>query len=181
MKINRPLVALLALMATGCVSQTQPQPPRPAPVQGPPAPAPALPSPPPTQAEPPVDWRDAPLTAGEWRYGVEGSATVAVFDAAQGGRLFLFACHRERGTITLMRSGMAQGAVPMSLVTTFGVRPYSLQPTAPQALSLALPARDPALDEVAYSRGRIAIEVNGLPTLYLPARAEIGRVIEDCR
>jgi hypothetical protein len=34
---------------------------------------------------------------------------------------------------------------------------------------------------MAYSRGRFAVEINGLPTLYLPSWAEVGRVIEDCR
>lgn len=183
MKINRPPAALIALTLASCASQPI-APPRPVAQSTPaaaPAPAPApAPLPP---LEPGLDWRDVPLTPGEWRYGTEGSATVAVFEAAQGGRLFLLACHRERGAVTLMRSGAATGAVPMSLVTTFGVRPYSLQPLAPptQALALSLPARDPALDEIAFSRGRIAVEVNGLPTLFMPARAEIGRVIEDCR
>lgn len=92
-------------------------------------------------------------------------------------------CHRERGSLTLTRAGRANGAVPASLMTTSGMRPVTftaISPTDP-TLDLSLPAGDPRLDELAFSRGRIGIELNGLPTLYLPVWAEIGRVIEDCR
>jgi hypothetical protein len=37
------------------------------------------------------------------------------------------------------------------------------------------------LDAIAYSRGRFAIEVNGIRPMAIPNWAEIGRVIEDCR
>jgi hypothetical protein len=71
----------------------------------------------------------------------------------------------------------------MSIVTTYGVRPFPVQPATDGSATLVAShgARDPALDEIAFSRGRIAIEVNGLPTIYLPAWAELGKVIEDCR
>lgn len=42
-------------------------------------------------------------------------------------------------------------------------------------------ARDPLLDAMAFSRGRFAIQSDGLPTLYVPSWPEIGRVLEDCR
>lgn len=40
---------------------------------------------------------------------------------------------------------------------------------------------DPLLDAMALSKGRFAVEVQGLPPLYLPSWAEVSRVIEDCR
>jgi len=54
---------------------------------------------------------------------------------------------------------------------------------APDGGSVAavLPARDPLLDAMAFSKGRFAVEVAGLPTLYLPSWIEVSRVIEDCR
>ena len=52
--------------------------------------------------------------------------------------------------------------------------------TVPMVVA-ALPARDPLLDAIAFSRGRFAVEVAGLQTLYLPSWPEITRVIEDCR
>ena len=44
-----------------------------------------------------------------------------------------------------------------------------------------MPARDPLLDAMAFSKGRFALEVAGLPTLYVPSYPEVTRVIEDCR
>lgn len=131
----------------------------------------------------PADWRDAAPTPGSWSYGPLGTASAAMFLSPMGERLFSLVCHKERGSLLLLRAGAASGSLPMSVLTTSGVRPFTAQPTneGGQALSANLAAGDPVLDEMAFSRGRIAVEVNGLPTLYLPAWAEIGRVIEDCR
>jgi hypothetical protein len=42
-------------------------------------------------------------------------------------------------------------------------------------------ANDAVLDQIAYSRGRFAVEVQGLAPLIVPAWGEVGRVVEDCR
>lgn len=185
MQINRrllvhaaSLVALTALSA--CVSE------RPAPVPPPPAPPPVQkPVLPPAQT---LNWRDVPLTPGNWSYGREGTATVAAFHSPQGQRLFALFCHRERGSLTLSRTGNATSPLPATILTTYASRPVSIVPmgsadagTDSQELTVSLRSADPVLDEMAFSRGRFSLEVNGLPTLYLPAHAEIGRVIEDCR
>ena len=41
-------------------------------------------------------------------------------------------------------------------------------------------ARDPLLDALAFSRGRIGIAVDGVETSY-PSWPEIARVLDDCR
>ncbi len=55
---------------------------------------------------------------------------------------------------------------------TGGALPYIAAEIAP---------RDPILDAVIFSRGRIALEVTGQSPLAIPSWAEIGRVVEDCR
>jgi hypothetical protein len=93
------------------------------------------------------------------------------------------ACNRSAGTISLLRTGTSSVALPMTVATTSETRALSAEP-APQGqpqLVTTLPARDALLDAMAFSRGRFSVEVNGLPTLYLPAWAEVGRVLEDCR
>ena len=45
----------------------------------------------------------------------------------------------------------------------------------------SLAARDPFLDAMAFSRGRFAVAVTGQPNLYLPARPDITRFLEECR
>lgn len=93
------------------------------------------------------------------------------------------ACNRAAGTISLLRTGTSSVALPMTVATTSETRALSAEP-APQGqpqLVTTLAARDALLDAMAFSRGRFSVEVNGLPTLYLPAWAEVGRVLEDCR
>lgn len=97
--------------------------------------------------------------------------------------LFAMTCNRTAGTISLIRTGTSPVGLPMTVATSTETRPLSAEP-APQGqpqLVTSLAARDPLLDAMAFSRGRFSVEVNGLPTLYLPAWAEVGRVIEDCR
>jgi hypothetical protein len=163
----------LALLASACAAPTvvPPAPP-------PPQPRPAPPPPPPPPAPTVKDWRDAPQTTGNWRY----EAGTARFGPGES-TLFAMTCNRAGGTISLIRTGASTVALPMTVATSTQTRPLSAEP-APQGqpyLITALPARDPLLDAMAFSRGRFSVEVNGLPTLYLPAWAEVGRVIEDCR
>jgi hypothetical protein len=154
------------------------------------APPPAVPraasvAPRPLPSAAPVDWRDAPQTPGNWTYRAESDSAAALYGTVGAQPLLVLRCDRTRATVTLLRSGTAPGPVPVSIITTSLLRPLSATP-APAAngtgaLVTTLTARDPVLDAMAYSRGRFAVEINGLPTLYLPSWAEVGRVVEDCR
>lgn len=150
-----------------------------APAPPPPAPAPR-PAPPPVVAPPPPgDWRDAPRTPGDWRYGPTATGSAATF--ADG--LVSLSCNRAGRTVTLARAGNSPAAVPLTVRTTSLERTFNATPVAgaTPALAVSFTANDPLLDAMAFSRGNLAIEVNGLPTLYVPAWSEIGRVVEDCR
>ncbi|WP_131819193.1 hypothetical protein [Sphingomonas jatrophae] len=137
----------------------------------------AAPPPPPVIAAPrpvPVgnDWRDWPLTPGTWRYRA-GSPSVAAFGAE-----FQMRCDPATRTVELARAAPAAGT--MSVTTSQEVR--ALATTAAGGFARAsLNGRDPFLDKMAFSRGRIVIAMTGTARLVLPAWAEIGRVVEDCR
>jgi hypothetical protein len=149
-------------------------------VEPPPAPAPTpRPLPAPPRPQPNVDWRDAPITPGDWRWSIEGGQSVARF---AGGALVL-RCDPGSRAISLQRAGTAPGPVPVTVLTTNGNRPLSATPLAgpPPVLSVNIAARDTLLDAIAFSRGRFAVEMTGLPTLYVPSWPEISRVVEDCR
>lgn len=136
-----------------------------------------------TPALAPANWRDAAPSPGTWSYRQSGAQTAAVFgEPASEPRLSL-TCDRVARTVSLARAGAAQSAMPMTVITTSDTRSLSAQPLAGPLPTLVarFNARDPFLDAIAFSRGRFAVEVNGLPTLYLPAWAEVARVIEDCR
>ena len=172
----------LALAAAGSAAlgscaapQAAPPPPAPRPVavRTPlPVPRPAL-----------ADWRDAPQTAGDWRWSLDAGRSTASFAAAGFTPTVKLICDRGARRVLLMRTGTAAGSVPMALRTTSTLRPLPSDPalSPPGWLAVAIPARDPLLDAMAFSRGRFAVEAAGLETLYLPAWPEISRVIEDCR
>jgi len=166
-------IAPLLLLA-GCI----PAAPRPA---APVAPPPAPPPPPPVAATPAptADWRDVPLTPGAWSYRRDNAATAALFGAAGAAPAFSLQCNRTTHTITLSRPGTAAG--PMTVTTSYGVKSWPATPTPDGRVAVTLTATDPALDQIAFSRGRFAVAGAGLPTLFLPSWAEPARVIEDCR
>lgn len=162
-----PVIALAACVPSTPRPQPQPQPVAPPvqvmpprPVQQPPAPTPN------------VAWIDAPLSAGGWTYRQGGSAAFGL----PGSPTFVIACTGSR--IRLERPG-ASG----NLLT---VRTSSEARNLPAVISSGglvaeLPASDPLLDAIAFSRGRFAVEAAGTARLVIPAWPEAARVVEECR
>lgn len=167
-RLSVSAAALLALAA--CVAPSEPPPPRPAPPVPTPTPTPA-PPPPPASA----DWRDGPLTPGTWTYRAEPGGSVASF-----GTVLTLRCDRARRTVRLSRPAASASPAQVNVRTTSLARTLTLQPTAGE-LSVELPAQDSLIDALGYSRGRFVMEGGGMPTLVVPAWAEILRIAEDCR
>ncbi|WP_010185386.1 hypothetical protein [Sphingomonas sp. PAMC 26605] len=169
------VATLLALAA--CVGPPPPRavaPPvaRPRPTPPPPAPIPV------PQA---ADWRDWPVTPGDWTYRIDGRGSIALFGTAGADALLTLRCDRQTAMIYLSRQG--QASTPLTLRTSTLARSVAVQPTgaAPAYVATALNPRDGLLDAMAFSRGRFIVEQTGMPTLVIPAWAEVGRVTEDCR
>jgi hypothetical protein len=204
MKINRkavlnaPLVTLL-LVSAGCTSsppQRAPAPrgttapaPRPAPLPIPPRPAPPPPAPAPAALPATANWRDLPQTPGQWTYGAQATGSAVRFGQPGAGSLLVLRCDRTRPAIVLQRAGFGSGQVPATITTSAAIRRLTAAPVgdANTVRNAAIPfeitfnVRDPLLDAMAFSRGRFMVEMGGAQTLVLPAWAELGRVIEDCR
>jgi hypothetical protein len=163
--------AVLATLAASCSEKRVIPPPTPQPT-----PRPLPPSPPPPVA---LDWRQAPITPGDWTWSLEGGQSVARF----AGGLLALRCDRAAGAIVLQRAGTVAGPEPMTITTTSSTRTLAAtpQPGPPPTLAVSLTARDPLVDAMIFSRGRFAVEVPGLPPLYVPSWPEVGRVAEDCR
>ncbi|MEE4318104.1 MAG: hypothetical protein V2I74_14095 [Erythrobacter sp.] len=183
MKAALPLLALALAALAGCVPAAK-VPPAPAPVARPaPAPAPAPPAPPVLQAVPNDNWINAAITPGDWRYDVGAAGPLAVFVGAGGKGDFVMTCNRAARTIDLWRAGTNPAPLTMTIRTETATRSLAVvqaEDTNPY-LTASLLASDPLLDAMALSKGRFAIETEGLPPLYLPSWAEVTRVIEDCR
>ena len=176
MRVRRILVLGGAMLAAACVPRSQPPPPQ-QPQQRPEQPRP-VPPPPPA----PQDWRDIPLTPGNWYYRGGGETTRALFGAANSEAQFIVHCDRARRQVSLWREGVP-GAAAMTIRTSSTARnlPGVLQREPLPYLIATVSAGDPILDAMVFSRGRFTVEAAGLPMLVIPAWPEPARVIEDCR
>lgn len=171
----RPFTALSLIAVLAACGSAVPAP-RQQPVTSTPAPRPA-----PVQTAPQRfdNWADAPATQGTWRHRLAGRDSIADFVGTGGQHLFQLTCSADRD-LTLARIGPARSAVAMTIRTRTSERTVSAS-AMENSVVTALPARDPLLGAMAYSRGRFAVEVEGMPTLFLPSWPEVTRVIDDCQ
>lgn len=172
----------IAAVLAGCVAPSvvpQPAGPVPAPTP-PPAPAPRpTPTPPPPPAS--ADWRDWPVTPGNWVYRQDDRGSIALYGRVGADADLTLRCDRGRQRIYLSRRGEGAGALTirtsstlrsLNAVTTGGTPPY---------VAVELMPRDALLDAIAHTRGSFVVETARMAPLVVPAWGEVFRVIEDCR
>ena len=132
------LVFASALAIAGC-SETPRVVPPPAPPPRPvPAPAPA-PAPAPSPVPQGPDWRDWPLTPGDWVYRQDGRGSVAFFGVAGGEAELILRCDAGRGRVVLSRKG--EGVASVTVRTTSTLRQIAVQPLSGAAPRLAAEPR----------------------------------------
>jgi len=124
-------------------------------------------------------WEEAPVAPGDWSYSQSGAGSVAQFGASGGTPLLTLRCTAATRQITLQRPG-AVSASAVTIRTTAGALQWPSTASA-SGISVVRAASDPGFDWIAFSRGRISIEANGMSRLIVPVWAEISRVVEDCR
>lgn len=177
MKYVRPFAVAATCLALACCVQPAPEP-TPAPPT--PTPAPAPPPPPPVTQPQFENWADAPATPGDWFHRETAGGSQAIFGATRDQATFAMTCDRAARTVTLMRAGAVSGEAAMRVRTETGDRTVAASAQG-QTIAATLPATDPTLAAMAFSKGRFAVETPGLATLYIPSWPEMTRVIEDCR
>jgi len=125
--------------------------------------------------------RDAGQLDLSRRSGRAGRAVWRVGFCPAPDAAFSGVCDRATRRISLGRAGGGQGAITVR--TSYGASswPAVMAGTQVPQLTAVRGASDAVLDQLAYSRGRFAVEVQGQETLIVPAWAEISRVIEECR
>ena len=152
-----------------------------------PAPRPAAPPPPPAllAAPPQQDWRDVPLTSGDWTWRAPpGESSLAQYGVTGQAVVFALRCDLASRNIVFSRAGaFVTPSGALSFTTSFGSFALAAGNGGgqPSAIVAQVGARDPRLDQLAFSRGRFLVNVPGQVQLVLPAWPEIARVIEDCR
>ena len=176
MRLNHLILLPLLALAACVPSKPEPVPqPRPQPVA-----PPVVVAPPPVR--PAGDWIDWPIEPGTWVYRTDARGSLALFGPAGANATVTLRCDKGRGRIFLSVSGTARTG-PMLVRTSSAMKslPASQASTEPHYVASELVPGETILDAIAYSRGRFAIEVNGIRPMAIPNWAEIGRVIEDCR
>jgi len=168
--------ASLTLFALGaCVPRAAPPAPQPAPTPRP-QPVTPPPSPRPAPAPPSSDWETAPLSPGDWAYSPSSTTPLATFRA--GELSFTIRCQQDR-VIWLGITGIQADA--LTVRTSYGMRRLAAERVHLNEMLAQLPVSDPLLEQMAFSRGRFLVAVEGGPSLVVPAWPEFARVVEDCR
>ena len=175
------------VFVTSCVA---PPTPRPAPEPLPVIPNPPPPLPPPGPPRPRGEWRDWPALPGDWTYRATSEGAEATFGSAREPALTFYCDRRSRSVLLTIRIGATYDPVTIrtsTLTRTLIASPTHEGSTIPFTLAGSKPGwtttlavTDPLLDAMAFSRGRFVVDRAGSP-LVIPAYAEIGRLIEDCR
>jgi hypothetical protein len=131
------------------------------------------------------NWTDWPITPGDWRYRADATGSVAAFGLAGAEPQFSIRCETAQRQITLTRAGRfpAGETGRMTVRATSGLQTYSVANSTDGAplVVAKLPASEPQLDAVIYSRGRFLVSVKGGTDIVIPNWAEFARVVEDCR
>lgn len=175
------LPCLIAFALSSCVGPPQERTP---PIQPPaarpvvtPAPAPAKP----VAAQPQGHWTDWPMASGGWVYRSDDRGSIALYGAQGGDAIVTLRCDKGRGRVYLSRAGSNSGT--MTVRTSSTSKAVTAQSTGgnPAYAAVEMMPTDPLLDAMAYSRGRIALELSGAQNIAIPVWSEIGRIIEDCR
>lgn len=131
-----------------------------------------------------ANYLDAPQTVGNWTYIADSNGGQAAFELSPSNEtVFALTCFKGSGQIGLMRmiSGPVGPAMRIKTETTEKSIPANPIDTQSNVLMAVVNASDPILDAMAITKGRFVVSVEGSRTLYLPAWAEVTRVIEDCR
>ncbi len=132
-----------------------------------------------------TNWNDRPQTPGNWFYEREGSETFAIFGQSIDAPVAIIRCDLTTRNVGIGRFGVAsESAEAMMRIRT--ETQQSLFNAIPKGnvaglYGVELEAGNRLFDAMAITKGRFAVEVEGMEPLYLPGWAEVTRVIEDCR
>jgi hypothetical protein len=160
----------LLLGVAGCATTPKP-PPRIAAV----APQPIIVPPKPPR---PPEWQDMPYTPGRWRYSQDTAGSTAAYSESGTPAIVTLHCDHAHHEVELTRAGDGGS---MTIRTSYGQQTIAFRARQTGRVIATFAATSPALDQIAFSRGRFSIAVPGLSDVYVPAWAEPARVIEDCR
>ncbi len=121
------------------------------------------------------------MANGSWVYRRDERGSIALYGAPGADALATLRCDKADARIFLSRASDRGGT--MTVRTSSTSKSLTVQPAGgkPAYAASEIGVTDPILDALAFSRGRIALELNGALNIAIPVWSEIGRVVEDCR
>ncbi len=137
----------------------------------------------PTSAQVPavVDLDAVQPIPGTWSYRAIGGGSEADFIDGSAVVRLAVRCNRAARIVSIVRTGVPAAAPMLSIWTSTVARSVPARFLATKELIADIPATDPLLDAIAFTRGRLATAAAGAPMVAVPAWPEATRVIEDCR
>jgi hypothetical protein len=173
-----PLIGIICCGLSACAV------PEPAPRQPQQPPVRPIIKQPPLPAQPPQSsaWIDWPIAPGFWVYRQDDRGSIALFGAANADATVTLRCDRGRQKLYLARAGNGLAGT-MTVRSSLTLKALPAVPTGgnPPYLATEIAPNDRILDAISTTRGRIAIEIQGMPSIAIPIWSEVPRVIEDCR
>ena len=135
-----------------------------------------------TMGAPPVlDFSTSAAVPGAWSYRSVPAASEAWFIDTSGGIPLTIQCTRATRQVTVARPSSAPAASMFIWTSTLQRNLPALFEQPRTRVSAIVAGRDPLLDAIAFSRGRFAVVMPGVPPLVVSPGPEAARVFEDCR
>lgn len=137
----------------------------------------------PAFVQPRGDWIDWPITSGDWVYRQDARGSIALFGNPGQDALLTLRCDKNENRLYFSRAGNPASGAKMTLRTSHTLKSYAAAPTgaSPAYAAIAINPSDAILDALVYTRGRFAVETDGMQSIAVPSWAEVVHVIEDCR
>ncbi len=129
------------------------------------------------------DWTDWDISPGIWIYRDDRRGSIALFGEPGENATFMIRCDENRGRLYLSRAGEVGDNATMTLRASSGLQSFSAYNSGGSVdyVAVTIAPDDIVLDRIAFSRGRFAVETEGLRSIAVPIWPEFTRVVEDCR
>ncbi len=134
--------------------------------------------------QPTGPWIDWAISPGSWVYRRDARGSIALFGTLGADALVTLRCDQARKRIYLTRADEAgTGGGTITIRSSSAMKQFSASATGatPPYIAAEIMPSDSILDAMAYTRGRIALEVSGQQSIAIPVWSELPRIVDDCR
>ena len=134
--------------------------------------------------QPTGPWIDWAISPGSWVYRRDARGSIALFGTLGADALVTLRCDQARKRIYLTRADEAgTGSGTITIRSSSAMKQFSASATGatPPYIAAEIMPGDSILDAMAYTRGRIALEVSGQQSIAIPVWSELPRIVDDCR